>query len=73
MTMPTVTVGPVLPSQDPRTLEEKILQVQQQRELLSEMRAQSDPGVADDARHPVGTGRSARIGRSNARDAHPSR
>lgn len=41
MTTPTVTVGPVLPSQDPRTLEEKILQVQQQRELLSEMRAQS--------------------------------
>jgi hypothetical protein len=41
MTTPTVTVGPVLPSQDPRTLEEKILQVQQQRELLSEMRTQS--------------------------------
>lgn len=41
MTTPTVTVGPVLPSQDPRTLEEKILQIQQQRELLSEMRTQS--------------------------------
>ncbi|MDR6840273.1 XVIPCD domain-containing protein [Pseudoxanthomonas sacheonensis] len=41
MTKPTVTVGPELPSQDPRTLEEKILQVQQQRELLSTMRAQS--------------------------------
>lgn len=41
MTTPTITVGPVLPSQDPRTLEEKILQVQQQRELLSEMRTQS--------------------------------
>ena len=41
MTTPTVTVGPALPSQDPRTLEEKILQVQQQRELLSEMRTQS--------------------------------
>lgn len=41
MTTPTVTVGPVLPSQDPRTLEEKILQVQQRNELLSAMRAQS--------------------------------
>ena len=41
MTTPTVTVGPLLPSQDPRTLEEKILQVQQQNELLSAMRAQS--------------------------------
>jgi hypothetical protein len=41
MTTPTVTVGPVLPSQDPRTLEEKISQVQQQNELLSAMRAQS--------------------------------
>lgn len=41
MTTPTATVGPVLPSQDPRTLEEKILQVQQQRELLSELRTQS--------------------------------
>jgi hypothetical protein len=41
MTTPTVTVGPVLPSQDPRTLEEKILQVHQQNELLSAMRAQS--------------------------------
>lgn len=41
MTTPTVTVGPVLPSQDPRTLEEKILQVQQQNEFLSAMRAQS--------------------------------
>lgn len=41
MTMPTVTVGPPLPSQDPRTLEEKILQVRQQNELLSAMRAQS--------------------------------
>lgn len=53
MTTPTVTVGPVLPSQDPRTLEEKILQVQQQRELLSEMRAQStqsgDPQLARQA------------------------
>ncbi|HEX7804000.1 MAG TPA: XVIPCD domain-containing protein [Pseudoxanthomonas sp.] len=41
MTTPTVTVGPVLPSQDPRTLEEKILQVQQRNELLSEMRVQA--------------------------------
>ncbi len=41
MTTPTVTVGPLLPSQDPRTLEEKILQVQQQNELLSAMRVQS--------------------------------
>lgn len=41
MTTPTVTVGPVLPSQDPRTLEEKILQMQQRDEFLSEMRAQA--------------------------------
>lgn len=41
MTTPTVTVGPLLPSQDPRTLEEKMLQVQQRNELLSAMRAQS--------------------------------
>jgi len=41
MTTPTVTVGPVLPSQDPRTLEEKILQVQQRNEFIAEMRAQA--------------------------------
>ena len=53
MTTPTVTVGPVLPSQDPRTLEEKILQVQQRNEFLTEMRAQatrsSDPKIAAQA------------------------
>ena len=41
MTTPTVTVGPVLPFQDPRTLEEKILQVQQRNEFLAEIRAQA--------------------------------
>jgi len=50
MTTPTIAVGPVLPSQDPRTLEEKILQVQQRNEFLADMRAQAphsnDPMVA---------------------------
>ncbi|MGH8026360.1 MAG: XVIPCD domain-containing protein, partial [Pseudoxanthomonas sp.] len=41
MTKPTVTVGPALPPQEAPTLEEKIRQVQQQNDLLSEMRTQA--------------------------------
>ena len=53
MTQPTVNVGPVLQSQDPRTLEEKILQVQQRNEFLTELREQAahsgDPKIAAQA------------------------
>ncbi|WP_454830095.1 XVIPCD domain-containing protein [Pseudoxanthomonas wuyuanensis] len=41
MSTPTVTVEPELPSQQPRSLEEKALQIRQQQALIAELRAQS--------------------------------
>lgn len=47
MSTPTVTIEPELPSQQPRSPEEKAEQIRQQQALVASVRAQSDPQLAD--------------------------
>ena len=49
MSTPTVRIEPELPLQEPRSLEEKALQIRQQQSLIANLRAQADPELAKHA------------------------
>jgi hypothetical protein len=49
MATPAVRIEPELPSQEPRSLEEKALQIRQQKSFLANLRASADPELAKHA------------------------
>ncbi len=49
MSTPTVRIEPELPLQEPRSLDEKALQIRQQQSLIANLRAQADPELGKHA------------------------